>query len=233
MRLLARKFLVLNMLVGAMLFLGAANASAVGVFLTTDYTGGVAGVSDVVTVTVHLDMEGGNPGIQFLSVGVRFDAQVLTYEQGLSSTSTYLLYTAAVPRVSPATYLAPAAATCGSGLTQGCNLWPVPPGPGIEQVNIDFLEPGFNYAYGALTGIYGDVLATLVFHVADVGDGIGEINLLLDGLTGNVYVDAAGGTDGDLNFGSAGIAVITPEPSTALLVGLGLIGLGVAGRRRA
>ncbi|HIL80307.1 MAG TPA: PEP-CTERM sorting domain-containing protein, partial [Myxococcales bacterium] len=49
---------------------------------------------------------------------------------------------------------------------------------------------------------------------------------------GNVIGQPGGtSTTGTLNSGAGGVNII-PEPTTALLVGLGLAGLGVAGRRR-
>ena len=77
-------------LVAASFSLGTVSAHEVGVFLTSDYSGRLSERSD--TVTVHLDMEGGDPGIQFLSAGVRFDSTVLACSQAPSTTSTYLPY---------------------------------------------------------------------------------------------------------------------------------------------
>ncbi len=37
--------------------------------------------------------------------------------------------------------------------------------------------------------------------------------------------------DSVMGFSGSGAVTITPEPTTALLIGLGLVGLGVAGRR--
>ena len=41
----------------------------------------------------------------------------------------------------------------------------------------------------------------------------------------------ADGTNPPLTLGAGGTVTVVPEPTTALLFGLGLIGLGVAGRR--
>ncbi len=221
---------ILNLLVGAILFIGAANASAFGVFLTSDYAGGVAGASDIITVTAHIDFEGeDNFGLEFLTVGVRFDNEVLTYNQAASpQTSTYLLY--APPNgATPMSLLIPAS-TCS---TAGCQLWAGGGlDPGESQVNIDWLEPNLGTTTSNfLGGLHGDVLATLVFHVAAVGDGLGEIDLVFDLATGQFWQDIWVGPGLPLNL-SGSFTVLTPEPTTALLVMLGLAGLGVVGRTR-
>ena len=69
----------------------------------------------------------------------------------------------------------------------------------------------------------------MIFDVVSVGDGEAAFLLSLTS-PGNV-IGLAYGTTGTADLLGAG-TVITPEPTTALLVGLGLLGLGVAGKRR-
>ncbi len=115
------RILKLNLLVGAMLFFGAANASAFGIFLTSNYAGEGLSISDTITVTVHMDFEGEtNAGIRFLAVGVRFDNYAFAYSQAASQSSTYLLYSPATG-AAPMSLLTPAA-TCPA--VGGCALWP-------------------------------------------------------------------------------------------------------------
>jgi uncharacterized repeat protein (TIGR01451 family) len=200
-------------LVAAAIIFGASNASAVGVFLTSDYAGGVAAPSDLITVTVHLDFEGEpNPGIQFLSVGVRFDSDILVYEQAQSSVAGYLLYTPAPP-AEVVTILYPNPSTCDPA----CSIWPgaIPALP-VQQVNIDFLEPTFGFATSSDLGPpHFDVLATLVFHVAAVGDGAAEIEIVLDLLSGNTFTTPSGETPMNLS-GSFVVLTADSEPAPDL-----------------
>jgi len=82
--------------------------------------------------------------------------------------------------------------------------------------------------YGAVTPVDtagGDLVVRLTFQIIGAGDGVAEIT------NANLIGDA--GAVGDSFAFGAGVAVAIPEPGTALLMGLGLLGLAGAGRRKA
>jgi len=192
-------------------------------------------------IDVNLDTEG-QDGLEVLSVGVEFDTSSLVYNQEASNTTSYVLYSAGkVP-----THWLNGYTTCGGGYgsttpTAGCSL--TQPG----QVNVEFYA---SYLYDASgdTAVYdyafpvpasgnwgepmpgsgaGAPLARLVFDIVAEGDGIADISLTLSGASNELTL--YGGATGAATLG-APITVLTPEPSTALLLGLGLAGM--AARRR-
>ena len=70
-----------------------------------------------------------------------------------------------------------------------------------------------------------DVAVRLTFQIIGAGDGVAEI-------TGTNLISDAGAVGDSFAFGT-NVAVAIPEPGTALLMGLGLLGLAGAGRRNA
>jgi hypothetical protein len=216
------RLLTINLLATAMLLFGAASASAWSVTLvdTGAKDGVLVAASDFITIDIYLDAD---PGLQLLSIGVMYDSTIMTYEGGLTTQPTYMLFSSAAG-TQPATYLVPSQSPY-----QEWGGVPTVGGPG-GQVNLNWQEVGLNPAPASGNGIW---LGQLIFHVTGAaGDGVGEIYLSMTA-NGNILRVNDVVLPPSSTTLSPGIAVITPEPTTALLVGLGLIGLGVAGRRRA
>ncbi len=151
-------------------------------------------------------------GLIAFGVAVLFDPTVLRYEPGLSDATDYILYTGG----KGATYLVPES-----------DPWAVWTGfkpPGLEQVNIVFIEHALLPNAASGTGILlGNIAFTFI--------GVGTTNVGLD------FVNV-GGTAFNVNgveledtvaVNSIEVGVI-PEPTTALLVGLGLAGVGASRR---
>ena len=206
-------------------FFWAGQASAISLTQTGAY-GQLVAPGDQVTITVTLDTEG-QAGIVLLSTGVLFDDTILSYNAGASSSSSYVLYNLPGKGVLPK--MAPANGATAPALRFGTT----------NQANVDFVgdltdgaaATGEAWSGGVLVSAAGTVnqIAVLVFDVIALGDGTADIGLSITS-PGNI-VQLAGGVDTTATLNGAG-TVITPEPTTALLVGLGLLGLGVAGRRR-
>jgi hypothetical protein len=201
------RFFITNLLATAMVVFAAGSASAISLTLA-GANGQLVAVGGQVSVTVTLDTEA-TTGLVLLSTGVLFDDAILSYNSGASSSPTYILYVnGKTPYMQPASN--PPELRFGT----------------TNQVNVDWVATNLTTGSGG-TGV--ELLATLVFDVIGDGDGTADIGLSITS-PGNI-VQLAGGVDTTATLNGAG-TVITPEPTTALLVGLGLLGLGVAGRRR-
>ena len=93
-------------------------------------------------------------------------------------------------------------------------------------MNINYLVPGFNTTSATGTGIY---IATLVFHVVSAFTSE-TISLAF---TSSNLIQAGTFVVPSTTIGlSAPILLNVPEPTTALLIGLGIAGVGLTGRRR-
>ena len=193
-----------------LLVLGAASASAYATTMTSNYSNGaVLGVGDTVEVTVNFDTEGA-ADIALLSVSVLFNDTIFSYDGGTSP--SYALY---VSGGKANQYLVPA--TTNLTLRTGT----------ADQILLDWQNtalPGGNRDPGSFD------MAVLNFTVQDLGAGVAAFTLS-NSSPGNILQLKDGSNPA--NAVSGNFDVVTPEPTTALLVGLGLAGLGIAGRRRA
>ena len=204
--------------VASLLLLSASSASAISLTLAGANGQDVVG-GEQFSVTVSLDTES-TTGITLLSIGVLFDDTRLSYNQGASSTTSYILYGGK----GGGGYMK-ANGTCGGypqSAPAGCSLRVNT----TNQVNVDYVSTDLSNG----TQNTGSVqLVTLVFDVL-AAPGTAAITLSQTS-PGNVIGQPGGGSTTGTLLGDGSVNVI-PEPTTALLVGLGLAGLGVAGRRQ-
>lgn len=209
------RILIINLLATALLLFGATGASAFALNATlnpgSDATGAMA-PSDFLIVDVYLDADAA--GLNGFAVAVLWDDNgTLAYEPGLSDMKTYILYTGG----KGATYLIPNVDPPG--------YWNGTQQPGKAQVNIEFIEAGLGTAAATGNNIW---IASLVFHVAaNGGPTVLDLTFAAAGTVMQVNnTDVQGSTT------TSGSFTIIPEPTTALLIGFGLAGLALAGRRQ-
>ena len=214
------RLLMINLLAAALVLFSASFASAYELSLVSASDGNVA-QGDFVSYYIFLDTQGPNGCIVLFSASLTYDPAVVTYRSDLSDAEDYYpLYAPASGKAIPATWLTPVADPPGT--------WPAPPA-GLSQINVDFIEVNLNESQASATNQY---LGTLVFEVT--GNGVSNMNWSFDN-GGNIFNVAAVDVSGGVSMPNTTPVISNPipEPTTALLVGLGMVGLGVAGRRRA
>jgi len=208
------RLFITNLLATALVLFGATMASASSLTMTSDYAGGIVPIGTI--ITVELRFTATTTGVQLFGSNVLFDPTVLAYQPQANVNASYILYGMS--------------GMSSTALYAQQNPWQIWPGinvPGRNQVNVNWADATFNGTY--VTGA-NLLLAQLKFQVVAAGDGIGEIELSITA-AGGIY-QVSGNPTAPITLSGTSIPVLVPEPTTALLVGLGLVGLGVAGRRR-
>jgi len=223
------RLLMINLLATALVLFSASMASAYGFSLVKTSPDVSLNVGEIATYDIVFDIPV-NDGLVLFSMGVTFDPSVVAYRVDLSSSNDYYpLYTGAVGK-QPVAFLEP---YVGYGPDvyapdgPGFDTWPAPP-PGLAQINVDFLNPTLGApTYGTATGL---VLGTIAFEAVGAGDAL--VSLTFDA-GGNIFNINGSDWSAQVALDNGSDINVVPEPTTALLVGLGLVGLGVSGRRRA
>ena len=228
----------LNLLAAALLLFGATSASAYSLDMTRrgfESTNVVTGISSTSVITVDVfftNNEVGDVDVGLLSVGVVFDNPGMQYD-------------AVATEILPVIYAAPANppynttgggpayilfAPAGRGVIAmyrqqtPWQTFPAPPGSG--QVNVNFAVPG---GVGSTPAKASNTwIGSLVFHV-ESGYAGGLIQLCMT-CGGNILSTTNGNESTLVALGAP--LVLVPEPTTAALIGLGVLGLAIAGRRK-
>jgi hypothetical protein len=211
--------LIINLLAMALLLLGASSASAVGFTMNLNpgsISEGVAiAPSDTIIVDVYMDAD--IFGLGFAAVAVIYDDNsTLAYQPTIMNMPSYILYTPPAG-TSTATYLYPN--------VNPPNIWNGINVPGKRQVTVEYLGNGFANVTQTGSNIW---IATLVFHVTNPGVVAVDLTLNAGGTIVNAYGNDFKGSataTGSYVFG-------VPEPTTAVLIGFGLVGLTIASRRK-
>ena len=210
------RLMIINMLAAVLVLFGAASASGYTVTMTNDYNGQQPVVGDVITTTLTFDTEGA-ADVQLLSVSVIFDDNQFSYNLpgiGGAQNPTYMLYT-----------------SVGRGfnmLLQSAQNGALRVGT-TNQLLFDFTNSAPLPSGNVLAG--SALMATIEFTVtAFTGAALFDVTSTAPG---NVLQLGPANSNAVVALPTSGDFSTVPEPTTAILVGLGLLGLGAAGRRRA
>lgn len=205
-----RTFAFVTALVGLTLAAGSASAlSSISLiwFQTGTATIDTATFAPSSTVTAQIILQGDSTGVAGVFVSILFDPTELQAD------------------LSQVVYEQP------GKVSKGNVFLPISAGVTVDNVNGQIL--GFDSTVGLATGCISCTvqLGTVVFHVVSgATDGIDAVTAVLDNGI-DAIVPAGGGTTTAQHNGASVDGAVVPEPTTALLVVGGLLGLGYAGRR--
>lgn len=221
------RLLIANIMVTALFMFSAVSANAVSFILTTDYDGvSLLGLNDTVTVTVTLDatdLSGGTDTTVGWASDVSIDGSIWTVDPGgFQDLLVFAVFFPSfgafggVPLVSP---LQPSNTLDQNVVRMGIWFDATP-----------HSEPGFDLLWAS------EVLATVTLRVANLptGPGASVLTNLTTFFASGSFMDLNGSPLAGVNFNTVQVAIATiPEPTTTLLLGLGLAGLAATGRRAA
>jgi len=189
--------------VAGAILLGAGSANAYSTSMSSPQAGQVLGIGDPVEIVIEFDTEGA-ADILLLSVSVLFDTGIMDFTGSSAPTQALGLQPAGT----------------NGYLRVGTN----------NQVNMDWLSTDFPNGGNTEPGSFQ--MATLNFAISALGDGNAEFTLS-NSRSGNILWLSSGSYPPNSLSGDFAVSTSTiPEPSTALLVVMGLVGLGMAPRRR-
>jgi hypothetical protein len=204
-----RLFIVNSLMVGLLLF-SATTASAINLYMGAPSATSL-NIGDTFTIQFRMDTEG-ETQITSVFASVITDENVLAFVSGTSPGTILFNFS---------TYV---------GLAKASD--PVNGVPGDDAGRVR--AASFVTANPAGSGVSGPpagtLLATLTFQA--VGAGVTDVSPLLV-LGDDEMTIAQISVTGSVTTTPGATITVVPEPGTALLMGLGLAGLGIAGRRNA
>jgi hypothetical protein len=173
--------------------------------------------SDLIIIDLYLDADA---GLGFLGVALLYDDNgIISYGSPSKNLSTMPSYILLAPGVgtTATTYVIP--------LVNPPNTWNGINQPGKKQVNVEYLEAALGSTPATGNNIW---IGSIVFHVT--GPGLAQLDVTLgaEGTIVEAYTNQVASqtaVSGSFTFG-------VPEPTTAMLIGFGLVGLAMAGRRK-